>query len=435
MTKSTTSSDLIERLRESRGRSARDIAATVHRLIISGDLAPGTRLPTVRAIAVVLGVSAATVSEAWGLLRRGGLLDSRRRNGTFVRGPVPLSLGVLDLSRPAPDSRLLPSIVAALTSGAHELEHADHGGVSPVLVRAVEPELPFPAEAWLVADGLAAAIRCGVRAFAGPGETIAVAAPLAPHLLDALRGSGAHLVQVECDGDGPRLEGLRRVLERKPKALVLPTSTYLACGHSCTAQRAQELAAELAGTGVGVLEVDELGPLSPRTPSLGRWLPERVLLARSYDGAFGPSLRVCVVVGGAAPVDRIRSRFAADPIGPSPILQNAVAHLIVDPVARQAVDLAREHYDHRREALGRALVGRALTTDHRAGLGVWVRVSDSAAVKAALDRRGVVVIPDDRCYPESSPGTHIGMVAGCLPDDHRTADAVADLVAAANARR
>ncbi|MEJ1229587.1 MAG: GntR family transcriptional regulator [Galbitalea sp.] len=41
------------------------IAATIARLIASGELAPGDRLPTVRELAADLGVSPATVSHAW----------------------------------------------------------------------------------------------------------------------------------------------------------------------------------------------------------------------------------------------------------------------------------------------------------------------------------------------------------------------------------
>ena len=46
-------------------RSARGIAAAVGRMVSSGDLPVGSRLPTVRDLAKVLGVSPTTVSEAW----------------------------------------------------------------------------------------------------------------------------------------------------------------------------------------------------------------------------------------------------------------------------------------------------------------------------------------------------------------------------------
>src|SRR3954447_8065214 len=69
-------------------RSARGIAAAVGRMITRGDLAVGTRLPTVRELSRSLGVSPTTVSEAWQTLASVGALDARGRRGTFVREPT-----------------------------------------------------------------------------------------------------------------------------------------------------------------------------------------------------------------------------------------------------------------------------------------------------------------------------------------------------------
>ena len=69
-------------------RSPKGIAAAVHRLIRAGRLAQGDRLPTVRDLAKVLGVSPATVSEAWQALAAVGAIQARGRAGTFVRDTV-----------------------------------------------------------------------------------------------------------------------------------------------------------------------------------------------------------------------------------------------------------------------------------------------------------------------------------------------------------
>src|SRR4051794_2216862 len=66
-------------------RNAQGIAAGIGRLISSRDLAVGTRLPTVRALATELEVSPPTVSEAWRTLAAVGVIEARGRNGTFVR--------------------------------------------------------------------------------------------------------------------------------------------------------------------------------------------------------------------------------------------------------------------------------------------------------------------------------------------------------------
>ena len=65
-------------------RSPQGIAAAISRLVSSGDLAPGTRLPTVRDLAAELGISATTVSGAWQALAALGVIESRGRLGTFV---------------------------------------------------------------------------------------------------------------------------------------------------------------------------------------------------------------------------------------------------------------------------------------------------------------------------------------------------------------
>jgi GntR family transcriptional regulator len=52
----------------------------------SGLLAPGTRLPTMRALAADLGVAVGTVGRAYAELEAAGLVASRRRTGTVVTG-------------------------------------------------------------------------------------------------------------------------------------------------------------------------------------------------------------------------------------------------------------------------------------------------------------------------------------------------------------
>jgi DNA-binding transcriptional regulator YhcF (GntR family) len=71
-------------------RSRRGIAAAVSRLVRTGQLRPGDRLPTVRELAADLAVSPATVSGAWQALGAVGLVVSRGRSGTFVL-PEPAS--------------------------------------------------------------------------------------------------------------------------------------------------------------------------------------------------------------------------------------------------------------------------------------------------------------------------------------------------------
>ena len=53
--------------------------------LASGELTPGTRLPTVRALAGELGLATNTVASAYRALEEAGVVEGRGRAGTFVR--------------------------------------------------------------------------------------------------------------------------------------------------------------------------------------------------------------------------------------------------------------------------------------------------------------------------------------------------------------
>lgn len=54
--------------------------------VASGELAAGDKLPTVRKLAADLGLAANTVARAYRELEASGLLETRGRAGTFVKG-------------------------------------------------------------------------------------------------------------------------------------------------------------------------------------------------------------------------------------------------------------------------------------------------------------------------------------------------------------
>jgi DNA-binding transcriptional regulator YhcF (GntR family) len=65
------------------------LAAAIQTRIRRGSLAPGERLPTVRALAADLGLAPNTVAKAYRRLEEVGLVEGRGRSGTFVAERLP----------------------------------------------------------------------------------------------------------------------------------------------------------------------------------------------------------------------------------------------------------------------------------------------------------------------------------------------------------
>ncbi len=64
----------------------RQIMEQVRRMIVAGRLPAGEKLPSVRDLAVTLGINPLTVGKAYSELERGGIIEMRRGLGMFVRG-------------------------------------------------------------------------------------------------------------------------------------------------------------------------------------------------------------------------------------------------------------------------------------------------------------------------------------------------------------
>lgn len=114
-------------------------------LIAIGELGPGDRLPTVRALAADLGVAVGTVSRAYKELESSGVLESRRRLGTVVAAGPPPSGGTSPA--PLPDGAPggypeLEAAVEALVAAARRTPFDDETVVDLVrgqLMRARAP--------------------------------------------------------------------------------------------------------------------------------------------------------------------------------------------------------------------------------------------------------------------------------------------------------
>jgi DNA-binding transcriptional MocR family regulator len=438
-------------------RSAAGIAAAVNRLIKSGELVAGSRLPTVRVLAKALGTSPTTVNEAWRSLVRIGAVRTEGRNGSYVAETqhagwpsrfwrIAGAAGdfAMDLSAGVPDPALLPPLHDVLTglrrgpslSGyldppvLPELEQAVRLGWSGVC----DPE------SVTVVDGSLDAVDRVLTSLLRLGDHVLVENPTFPPFLDLLELIGAVPVPVPIDGEGMRPDALRAVLTTSAgasaTAVLLQPRAHNPTGASLSPARAAELAAVLR-TGAPscvVVEDDHVGDIAVAAPvSLAGHLPGRTVSIRSFSKSHGPDLRLAAVGGPAELIEPVVARRNLGPAWSSRLLQQVLAAMLTDERCIAAVASAREVYVARRLALAGALARRGIEVLARDGFNIWVPVAHERDALVLLAARGIGAAPGRPFLAAPVDGDHLRVTTAALPV--ADAEVVASALAGAATRR
>ncbi|SDT38396.1 aminotransferase-like domain-containing protein [Microlunatus soli] len=426
--------------------TAKDLAADLGQLIKHGEIPPGARLPPVRDLAAVLGVSPATVSSAWQRLRARDVLVGGGRSGMQVAGapttPRPVRYqsegdfgsGLrFDLKLSAPDPALLPDPMAVLATLPRPADLNDYTRTRIVetLDRAARAEWPYPARSLMTANGGYEALMITLNTFIQPGDIVLVEDPSTARMLDIIDLTGARTVHLERDAEGILPSALRSALSARPTALVLQPSLHNALGVAMTAGRRDALAAVLAGTEMLIIEDDGFGPLvDGPIHTLSATAPEQSVYIRSYSKSHGPDLRLAILEGPAAVIDRISDYRQYGSAWSSRILQECLAAMLTSSEIRRGVQRAAATYDRRRAALESALRARGLDVPTVRGMNIWLPVVNERFAMVTLAAHGIAVMSGSR-FGATAATDHIRISASTLRDAQtaEVADALTRAVA------
>jgi DNA-binding transcriptional MocR family regulator len=416
-------------------RSPKGIAAAVHRLIRAGRLQTGDRLPTVRDLAKRLGISPATVSEAWQALAAVGAIQARGRAGTFVRTTVEPTrpvryLGIggaattegLNLSTGTPDPGLLPPLREAVErvvdrSGSWTTSYLDPP-VLPELEELLRGDWPFEPARLTVVDGALDALSRVVDEVVRLGDRVVMENPGFPPLIDLLERAGAEILPVPLDDEGVVPEALEQALALQPVAIFLQPRAQNPTGISMSVRRCEELAGVLGDYAGIVVEDDHSGDIATgEDVSIGMHLPDRTVHIRSYSKSHGPDLRIAAMGGSADVIDPIVSRRMLGPGWTSRLLHAVLVELLTDPSAIAAVTRARSVYAMRSLAVRAGLAGEAVVSTTGEGINAWVEVADERAALITLAALGVRVSPGSPFMVTGSSSSHVRVTTGVL-DEH-----------------
>ncbi|HEV7848176.1 MAG TPA: aminotransferase class I/II-fold pyridoxal phosphate-dependent enzyme [Mycetocola sp.] len=420
-------------------RSPRGIAESIARLITTGVLAPGDRLPTVRELGAELGVSPATVSAAWRAMGSVGLIVSRGRSGSFVRAsPVPwltprvqtmaghMGESRLDLSRGAPDPLLLPDLTLALSRVSQSADTFSYQElpVIPPLLEHLRAAWPYEVEAITVVDGALDALSRSLEQVIRFGDRVIVEDPSFPPFFDLLDQLGAVRIPVPVDAEGLDPAALRRALALGPAALILQPRAQNPTGISMTVDRAGVLARIIRSSrhaaDMIVIEDDHSAGISASTEvSLGGWLPERVMHIRSYSKSHGPDLRIAALGGPERLINQVVARRMLGPGWTSRMVQTILYELLTSPDAVNSVAAARSVYHSRQRQFAEARRATGFAAPQTDGLNTWIEVADERQALVHLAASGIRVTAGSPYLSGPANRQFVRVTVGMLRDDFR----------------
>jgi DNA-binding transcriptional MocR family regulator len=429
--------------------SAAELVQSIESGISTGRLARGQRLPSVRRLAVEVGLSPVTVAAGLAELRRRGVVLSEPRRGTRIgdrppigstRAPLPVPDGARDLSNGNPDPALLPDLAGALRRIELPVRLYGEPAAVPELIALAREQLQadgIPGESLCVISGALDGIERVLEAHLRPGDRVAVENPGYAALFDLLRARGLGLEAVAVDERGMRPAELKDALERGASAAIITPRGQNPTGAALDSERAAELRAVLAqAPSTLVIEDDHLGPLAgselhTTVTGLKRWAA-----TRSVAKALGPDLRLAVLAGDPQTVARVQGAQQCGPGWVSHILQRLVLGLWGDPDVQALTARASATYAARRERFLAALGAHGLVAVGASGLNVWLAVDDETGVVGALAQRGWVVAPGAPFRLSASPPA-IRVTTATLSEREaaRLAGDLAEVLAPARASR
>jgi len=285
------------------------VAEALGTAIKEGSLQPGDRLPPQRELATRLGVDLTTVTRAYDVARRRGLIEARGRAGSFVRKRETIDVRALssvdagmNMPPELPGRQLAQSISDAtsallLTESPLRLQYQSAGG--SVQDRAVaaalfkQAGLETKAEQVVITAGGQNALHAILGHLVEPGDVVACATHVYPGFRGLAERLGARLTALDVI-DADHLRALCEV--SPPKALyVVPTNDNPTTRTLSLSERLA-LAVVADEFGVKVIEDDAYGALAAEPiVAITSFIPHLGWYIASTSKIISPALRVAFV--------------------------------------------------------------------------------------------------------------------------------------------
>ena len=431
--------------------------------IDSGELEPGEKLPTTRALAAEAGVNHLTAARVYRRLAELGYVTAAVGRGTFVRtltpAPaedrgddwqvyvlpdrpltyadrvledafrLPAEPGIISLSTGFPSPRCYPTkALSKIAAGVFEkrggeaLDYLTAEGLpelrEQLAIRGRHVGWASDPEEILVTSGARQALDITVRALLAPGDVAVIESPTFVGSLGSTRATGARVIGVPYRSDGLDIDALEQVLARhEVKVVVVQTASQNPTGADMSNENRERLARLAMERSFFILEDGVYSDLrydgsGPRP--LRELAPGHVVYLSSLSKTVGGGLRIGWVAARGPVLERIAHLKLENDFFTSSVTQHIAADFLASGDYESQLDLSSRFYRERRdsllESLSKHLDGEYRAEAPRGGHHVWATLNrsvDERAFYAEAVRHGVTYVPGTTVLAERPGETHL----------------------------
>ncbi len=419
----------------------------------TGELPPGTRLPSERDLARQLGISRTTAVSAYRELEARGLVRGHVGRGTYVcagpaesgapfawRGKVALGAqrtvdgSLRTLARHGSDRSVISLATGAgaldlfpmdtyrqladrvLSRGAHAALGLGPTEGQPKLRRAIASRIGVQIEQVLIVNGAQQGLDLIARCLLDPGDTVIMDRPGYVGAIQVFRAAGANIVGWDIErADPDELEDL--LLRYRPKLLYTNPTFNNPTGRTLDLHARRNLLDLAIRYRLPVIEDDlyrETWFRTPPPPSL-RQLDQHqlVIQVNTFSKTIAGGTRLGWMVAAEAIIDQLAlAKQRVDVASPS-LDQLLVAEFLANRGYDDHLETLRAAHHQRHDSLIAAIhrhlpPGLLSFTPVDGGLYLWCCAGSEIDTRALFDaatQAGVVFVPGDVFYPVNGDGS------------------------------
>jgi 2-aminoadipate transaminase len=410
----------------------RQLGGYVQKLIGSGELQAGDRLPPTRELAGQLGLNRTTVSAAYEWLESEGLIQGAVGRGSFVLGNGSRSIdwsrmltpsmfassgapaaNVIDFSSSRPSEHLFPldefrvscSEVLADSKLQSLLQLGSPMGHAPLrawlLARAKQQGIAGEGDDILITNGCQQAVDILRRALTQPGTKVAIEEPVYPGLRNLFLDAGADLIGVTVTDDGMDVYALSKALDSGAKVVVVTPSFQNPTGATIPAAARAALIAFTRAAGAVVIENNIYSDLvyqgSPLAPL--KSLDPNVILLGSFSKIAFPGIRVGWIIAPKPVIARAAELKQLTDLHTDHLSQAFLLHFAesgrLARHERVVIAAGREKLLAVEQACRKSLAGCRYTVP-AGGMNMWIDLPaglDAGALRGLARQAGVDYLP------------------------------------------